>query len=298
MNVRPTGQASGPSNPSPTPQTKGALRSTRIGCVPYLNAKPLIYGLEDEVVMEHPSRLARRLAARELDTGLVPVVEVFRRPGYAIVDNIAIACRGPVYSVILAHRVPLQSLREVVVDASSATSVLLLKVLMQKRFGLKPRYVSESLADKRSNAEAQMLIGDQAIRFHQEATASPGDTNNTQLPRSQAAGPSWQILDLGQAWTDWTRLPFVFAVWAVHADYPGLPALARKLAAARTAGCAHIEDIVAREPHGDADFRRRYFGQNVYFNLGPKEKEAMHLFRQLLVELGELEAPHDLRFVH
>ncbi|MBI5684753.1 MAG: menaquinone biosynthesis protein [Verrucomicrobia bacterium] len=250
----------------------------RIGCVPYLNAKPLIYGLEREVALEHPARLARRLAAHELDAALVPVVEVFRRPGYVIVDDISIACCGPVYSVILAHRLPLPSLREIVVDASSVTSALLLKLLLQKRFALKPRYVSESLADKPSSADAQMLIGDQAIRFHQ-------------------AHDGWQILDLGQAWSDWTHMPFVFAVWAVHADYPDLPSIARKLAVARDAGCAHIEDIIAREPGGDAAFRRRYFGQNVYFKLGPHEKEAMRRFRQLLTEFGELNTSHELRFV-
>ena len=277
--------------------TGEAPHPARIGCVPYLNAKPLIYGLEDEVVMEHPSRLARRLAAREIDAGLVPVVEVFRHPDYVIVDNIAIACRGPVYSVILAHRVPLQSLREVVVDSSSATSTVLLKVLMQKRLGLKLRYVSESLADKRSDAEAQMLIGDQAIRFHQETDASVRDADSTQPADHKATGQPWQILDLGQAWVDWVKLPFVFAVWAVHADYPDLHGLVRKLTAARTAGQAHIEEIIARESHADADFRRRYFGQNVHFNLGQGEKDAMRLFRQLLIEIGEVKAPHDLRFV-
>ena len=268
----------------------------RIGCVPYLNAKPLIYGLENEVVLEHPARLAQRLAARELDAALVPVVEVLRRPGYAIVDDISIACCGPVYSVILAHRVPLQSLREIVVDTSSNTSALLLKVLLQKRFGLKPRYIQESLADKHSNAEAQMLIGDQAIRFRQ-AVASVSGVRPLQEAGPGSAGLQWQILDLGQAWSDWAHMPFVFAVWAVHADYPEMSALARKLSAARTAGCAHIEDIIVREQGGDADFRRRYFGQNVCFNLGPREKEAMRLFWQLLVELGELKERHDLRFV-
>jgi len=259
-------------------RTHRTKQAARIGCVPYLNAKPLIYGLENEVVLEHPARLAQRLAARELDTGLVPVVEAFRRPGYVIVDGISIACCGPVYSVILAHRVPLQSLREVVVDAASGTSALLLKVLLQKRFGLKLRYVTESLADKHSTADAQMLIGDQAIRFHQTC----GD---------------WQILDLGQAWSDWTHMPFVFAVWAVHADYPELPTLVKKLVAARTAGCAHIEDIIAREQGGDAAFRRRYFGHNVYFNLGPHEKKAMRLFQQHLLELGSLEEKLALRFI-
>jgi predicted solute-binding protein len=250
----------------------------RIGCVPYLNAKPLIYGLEDEVVLEHPAKLARHLAARKFDTGLIPVVEVFRRDGYVIVDGISIACRGPVYSVILAHRVPLQSLREIVVDAASGTSALLLKVLLQKRFGLKPRYVTAHLADKHSDADAQMLIGDQAIRFHQ----ARGD---------------WHILDLGQAWFEWTRLPFVFAVWAAHADYPDLHALARKLAAARVAGCANIEAIITRGKGGDAAFRRRYFAENVRFDLGKREKAGMRLFQQHLLDLGCLEETRALRFI-
>lgn len=256
------------------------MKSTlRIGCVPYLNAKPLIYGLEKEVVLEHPARLAQRLAARELDTGLVPVVEAFRRPGYVIVDGISISCRGPVYSVILAHRVPLQELREVVVDASSGTSALLLKVLMQERFGLKLRYATESLANKHSNANAQMLIGDQAIRFQQ-------------------AYDGWRILDLGQAWFEWAGLPFVFAVWAARANYPELPALVRKLTAARDAGCAHIEEIIAREQSGDTEFRRRYFADNVRFRLGEREKEAMRLFQQHLLDMGELKEKHGLRFIH
>ena len=250
----------------------------RIGSVAYLNSKPLIYGLQNDVALEHPARLAQRLAAREFDTGLVPVVEVFRRPGYVIVDGIAIACNGPVYSVLLAHRGPLRDIREVVVDAASGTSALLLRVLLEKRFGLRPRYVVEPLADKRSDADAQMLIGDQAIRFHRD----PAD---------------WHILDLGQAWFDWTGLPFVFAVWAVHADYPDIHGLAATLTAARDAGLANIEAIIARETEGDAVFRRQYFAENVRYNLGSREKEAMLLFQQHLIDLRELKTRHDLRFV-
>lgn len=250
----------------------------RIGSVGYLNAKPLIHGLENDVVLEHPARLAQRLATSEFDAGLVPVVEVFRRPGYVIVDGIAIACHGPVYSVLLAHRGLLRDIREVVVDASSGTSALLVRVLLEKRFGLKPAYRTEPLADKRSDADAQMLIGDQAIRFHRD----PGD---------------WHILDLGEAWLDWTRLPFVFAVWAVHADYPDIRGLAAKLRAARDAGLASMETIIARETEGDAAFRRRYFAENVRYSLGAREKEAMLLFQQHLIELGELKERHDLRFV-
>ncbi len=269
----------------------------RVGSVPYLNAKPLIYGLESEIILEHPARLAQRLAAREFDTGLVPVVEVFRRPGYVIVDSIAIACNGPVYSVLLAHRGPLSDIREVVVDAASGTSVLLLRVLLEKRFGLKPRYVVEPLAERRSDASTQMLIGDQAIRFR--AAASLRDARPDADPDHGVTGPlsGWHILDLGQAWFDWTGLPFVFAVWAVHADHPDIHNLAAKLLAARDAGLANIETIITRETEGDAEFRRHYFAEHVRYHLGPREKEAMRLFQQHLLDLGELTQRHDLRFV-
>lgn len=272
-------------------------RIPRIGSVGYLNAKPLIYGLENEVVLEHPARLAERLAAGEFDTGLVPVVEVFRRPGYVIVDDIAIACHGPVYSVLLAHRGPLRDIREVVVDGSSGTSALLVRVLLEKRFGLKPAYRTEPLADKRSDADAQMLIGDQAIRFR--VAASLRDANQQDPLGHGVTGllSAWHIIDLGEAWLDWTGLPFVFAVWAARAECPDVAGLAAKLRAARDAGLANIEAIIARETEGDAAFRRRYFAENVRYILGSREKEAMLLFQRHLMELGELKQRHDLRFV-
>ena len=252
--------------------------AARIGSVPYLNAKPLIFGLEQEVVMDHPSRLAARLAQGEFDVALIPVAEVLAHPGYVIVDGICIACRGPVYSVILAHRRQLKETHEIVVDASSRSSAMMLRVLMQKRFGLKPKYIIESLVDKQCDADAQMLIGDQAIRFHQ----NPGD---------------WQLLDLGQVWFEWTHLPFVFAVWAVHEKYRDAAGLAAKLRRTREAGLASIETIVARETGGDAAFRRNYFAKNVHFSLGAKEKESLGFFQQQLLDMGELKERHDLRFI-
>lgn len=257
-----------------------------IGCVPYLNAKPLIYGLEKEVVFDHPSRLAARLAAGELDVALVPVVECFRRPGYVIADGIAIACEGPVKSVFLAHHQPLEQVRQVVVDASSGTSALLLRVLLEKHLGLKPAYIRQALATQISRATAQMLIGDQALRF----------LDHTEQLHRRHRG-LWKILDLGQAWFDWTGLPFVFAVWAIRADYADPRGLAGKLTAAREAGLANLKTIIAREQVMNETERRQYFAENVRFGLGPQEKEAMRLFQQHLVELGELKERAELRFI-
>src|SRR5690348_6683422 len=100
----------------------------RIGAVHYLNTKPLVYGLERyapgaEVVYDLPSRLADRLAARRLDVALIPSIEFFRTASYTIVSNACIACRGPVLSVKLFSRRPIDSIRTLALDEGSRTSV-------------------------------------------------------------------------------------------------------------------------------------------------------------------------------
>ncbi len=73
-----------------------ALDAVRVGCVQYLNSKPLIYGWDGPVHFDHPSSLARDLARGALDVALVPVYELFARPGYRIVDGVSISSFGPV----------------------------------------------------------------------------------------------------------------------------------------------------------------------------------------------------------
>ncbi len=94
--------------------------SPRIGCVPYLNARPLIYGIEDQVMLCTPSRLADLMHRNQFDAGLVPVAEVLRHDQYDLIDGIAIASRGAVASVFLAHRAPIEKLKRMAVDPPRA----------------------------------------------------------------------------------------------------------------------------------------------------------------------------------
>ena len=88
----------------------------RIGAVSYLNTKPLIEfwqgEADDQLVLDLPSRLADRLKNGELDLGLIPAVKVFQEPDFVIVPNACIACAGPVWSVKLMSRVPMELHRE------------------------------------------------------------------------------------------------------------------------------------------------------------------------------------------
>jgi chorismate dehydratase len=116
------------------------LKSLRIGCVKYLNARPLIHGWEGDVHFDHPSALCRRLATGELDVALVSSFEFLRNPIYRIVDELSISSNGPVYSVIVAHRGEMTEVEEIELDPASETSVNLLRCLLAE-LKLKPRLI-------------------------------------------------------------------------------------------------------------------------------------------------------------
>jgi len=111
----------------------------RIGSVQYLNAVPLTRGIESEVVFATPAQLAEMLRRDELDAALVSITEVLLNDRYDILDGIAIASLGEVYSVLLAHRRPLESITEVFCHTASLSGLNLLKVLLAER-GLKPEF--------------------------------------------------------------------------------------------------------------------------------------------------------------
>src|SRR5882762_948837 len=118
---------------------EGSLAPFRVGSVDALNTVPLTRGLEDQIILATPARLAEMLRRDELDAALVSVVEVLFTDRYDVLDGIAIASLGEVMSVFLAHRQPLPEVREVFCDPASLTSVSLLKVLLAER-GLKAEF--------------------------------------------------------------------------------------------------------------------------------------------------------------
>jgi chorismate dehydratase len=249
--------------------------SIRIGAVEYLNTKPLICELdqlapEAELALELPSRLADHLAAGQLDIALIPVIEYFRAGCYTLLPNIAIASRGPVLSVTLFGKVPIAEIQSVALDEGSRTSAALLQVLFAKRYGISPRRVPlpmDRSADDIAE-DAVLLIGDRAMR-----ASLPG------FPFS---------FDLGQEWTDWTELPFVYAVWAVR---PGidLGPVADALTEAKRRGIAQAARIAHEEAPRlglDAGFCRRYLSNILCFDLGPRELAGLRRFHAVAAELN------------
>ncbi len=259
----------------------------RIGAVNYLNTKPLIQDLdalapEAELILDVPSRLADLLAADQLDVALIPVIEYFRAGTYTVVPEIAIASRGPVLSVTLFSRVPWTGIRRVALDAGSRTSAALTQIVLRRRYGVSPEVVPLPLdrTAEEADADAVLLIGDRAMR-----ACLPGFAH---------------AFDLGQEWHDWTGLPFVYAVWAVRAG-ADLGTVAEALALAKGRGLGRIGEIAHREAPGlglDAGFCRRYLGNIIQFDLGPRELAGLHHYYMLACELGLARRGVTVEFYH
>ncbi|PYL24982.1 MAG: hypothetical protein DMF37_06195 [Verrucomicrobia bacterium] len=185
------------------------MKSTRIGCVKYLNARPLIRGWAGDVDFDHPSALCNKLAAGELDLALVSSFEFLRNPTYRIVDDISISSAGPVYSVIVAYRGGVSEIDEIEIDPASETSGNLLRCLLAE-LNLAPR-LKGTMASVISARDARLLIGDQAIRF-----------------REKHAG-EFHFWDLGEQWNKLVGLPFVYALWLIRPEVRDFKSLANSL---------------------------------------------------------------------
>ncbi len=240
----------------------------RVGAVQYLNTKPLVHGLAAfglDVSFDLPSRLADRLANGQLDVALIPSIELFRGAGYRVVSDACIGCRGPVMSVRLFFRTQPGRVTRLAVDEGSRTSATLARVLLAERFGIHPAIeplpIGAGLDD--TSADAVLLIGDRAIGSHR--------------------GSFQLVWDLGDEWCRWQGLPFVFAVWAARADVSAddLAEIEPLLAAARNAGKANLAAIASVEAaaHGlTVPQCLSYLRDNLHYDLGPREREALSAF--------------------
>ena len=260
----------------------------RIGAVRYLNTKPLVHGLAGrgiDVRYDLPSRLADQLAAGQLDIALIPVIELFRQADHRIVSDACIGFRGPVMSVKLFFRTAPSRVTTLAIDEGSRTSAALARILLAERHGVRPHLealpIDAGLGDTR--ADAVLLIGDRAL--DRGSASHPVATRSFQL-----------VWDLGDEWCRWTGLPFVFAVWAAR---PGVETriVEPLLNAARDAGRANLAAIAAAEAaaHGlTVPQCLGYLRDNLHYELGPREHEAVSRFRGLAATmglLGETSAP-------
>jgi len=257
----------------------------RVGCVSYLNAKPLIAGLDDEpgiqVRTDVPARLLADLESGDVDIALCPVIDFFSSAHeLALVPVGAIGCEGPTLTVRLYSQVPIDQITTLHADTDSHTSVALARVLLAKLFDTRPKLVAYNAREQTAQGridvspQAMLLIGDKVV------TGSP---LAVQYPYQ---------MDLGEGWHDLIGLPFVFAMWMTRAetDLGDLPA---KLAARLDANLPQRLLIAERyaEQHGwPNDLAEHYLIDVLRYKVAARELEAIAKFGELVSEIG-LTAP-------
>jgi chorismate dehydratase len=254
-----------------------------IGAVPYLNARTLVaplYGRPDVRIVEAvPSRLARMLAAGEVDAAMVSSVIGLSEPGAVILDAPGVTSFGPVASIRLFASVAPEDIRTLALDTSSRTGVVLGQLLLHRVYSVRPSVVScaPDVPAMLAAADACVIIGDPALRAAKDAAEGRIDGVRTDL-------------DLGTVWTELTGLPFVFAVWTARAggDICGLEALLRKAAAEGDARRDDIARAAAAEVGLSEDECVYYLRHNVKNVFGAREREGLELFRRWAEEDGLL----------
>jgi cyclic dehypoxanthinyl futalosine synthase len=176
---------------------------TRLGAVDYLNARPLVFGLElrsdlFRVRFDVPSKCAALLHEGSIDVGMIPSIEYQRGTrAYRIVRGMGIISDGAVGSVAIFASRPIEQLRSIAVDTSSRTSAGLTSILCREVFGIVPDFVPmpPSIDQMLARCDAALVIGDPALYL-------------------DYAARGLSKVDLGEVWLRLTGLPFVWAFWS------------------------------------------------------------------------------------
>ena len=252
----------------------------RVAAVGYLNARPLYEGLDGpasssrvDLTCASPREVARRLAEDEADVALMPVAAAATIGDLRLVRGSAIGARGAVRSILVVADRPIETLDELAVDLSSRTSVVLARLVLRARQrGREPRLVgadpTEAIAQV-GRSRGALVIGDPALEIEGRFAYS---------------------LDLGLAWWELTRLPFVFAAWcgrpgALSADDESL------LESAKTSGLdrrnAIAEEHAARTGLSPASLRA-YLRDAIRYGLGDDERRGLERFYDEAAHAGLL----------
>ena len=257
----------------------------RLGAVDYLNARPLVAGLDNDpqvdLRFDLPSICARLLADGDIDLGLVPTITYLQRPGDRVVPGIGIVSDGPVDSVAIFTRRPIRAITSLALDTSSRTSVALTRILCARVFGVTPSFIPHGpdLRSMLAAGDAALLIGDPALFADYRSLAC-------------------EKIDLGQAWTAWTGCPFVWAFWSGPATAADA-GVVRRLQRARDEGVANSDAIAGAYCQNDParqSIAQRYLRERVNYDLSNRALDGLKTFYREAAALRLVERDGPIEF--
>ena len=260
----------------------------QVGCVSYLNSKPLIEPIvrrsDCRVHFAVPAALLTMLEERTVTAALAPVVDYQTSESKLIlVPAGGICCDGPTLTVRIYSPVEPTRIRRLFVDPDSHTSVILSQIILRKLHGVAPEVIPMGAGREvpRGEDAALLLIGDKVVN---------------------AAPNQWQYpiqLDLGEQWKKLTGLPFVFAMWMMRADEVD-EKLARVLADARRRGGTMTSELAGQYAAAGGwpvSLAERYFTEYLKYEITADRRRGLELFYQYGRELELLKADRPIRYL-
>lgn len=234
-----------------------------------------------------PTELNRLLSEGKVDVSPSSSIEFAMNPvRYILLPGFSITSRSSAMSIILQSRVPLTDLTggTVALTTASATSVVLLRILLELRAGVSPQYTlyEQGAESPPDTSDAVLTIGDLALK----------QKPNAGYPFSY---------DLGALWHEFTGLPFVFALWQVNYRknmQKDLESLYEILVQSKQYGMTRLRELAkaGSERFGiAADILFRYW-ESFSYDLAEGEKKGLLTYYGYAAEIGAIPAVPELSF--
>ena len=185
-------------------------QTIKIGLVSYLNTLPFVHGInlmqkqsqwEIETIHAYPSKCTELFKDNKIDLGIIPVGALPQLSNYQIISNFCLGAKQKVDSVLLLSHTPIEKIKTILLDYQSNSSVLMTKILAHYFWKINPQWkkAEKGFEDKISGTTAGVVIGDRTFSL------------KNQFP---------YVFDLAEAWYQFQKLPFVFALWVAKPNLP------------------------------------------------------------------------------
>jgi len=244
-------------------------------------------GFPFKLVEGVPTQLNRMLSEGTIDVSPSSSIEYAVNKGrYILFPDLSITSHNKVVSILLESKSPIEELANKVValTTASATSVVLLRILLEIHYGVNPKYIlyEQGAEDPSQQSDAMLTIGDLAI---QRAATS-------KYPHHY---------DLGELWHKFTGLPFVFALWQINYQkkiHNDLSRLYDIIMESRSYGLNHLQELAetcSERFNIHSTVLLKYWNLFSY-RFGEEEKKGLLTYYSYAAELGAIEPEKELRF--
>jgi len=245
-----------------------------LGCVPYLNARPIIEALDVEradrhrVLYDIPSRLPLLLDTGQAEAVLASSFDAIASPGRRIAAGVSISTMGRAESVRLFSKTPIADIRTLALDQSSLTSNALAQLVLWHSFGVRAQvfHCQPSLEGMLRGHDACVLIGDNGLL---------------------ADGTGLNVLDLGEEWERLSTKPFVWALWLGCDSLT--ETLVSELIESKRWGVTHLYQVIeraSRRTQLQREICANYLSKTMNYDLSEDHLAGFSLFRNMVIEQG------------